>query len=247
MGRATLRTPTDLIPKLMPSAQFITRLTRGKPTLCLPSYPAAATTRETATSVRGASSTTVPFIFQRNNNARVSFRPQTLTVVSGSARSSHQTVNLFGLFSRKKKMAAPVTVQEVEAARDAWIAAVKKGSVDETVGCYDPDAGKLLGTVDLDGVRTGKDKIREYFVGFLETNYDTVVPNFPATIAEDDIQQLGDGTVAYSGYYTFDLGKGSTNKVANAKFTYIYRRGADGKLKILLHNSGFTPAGAVEK
>merc|ERR1711907_221012 len=235
MGRATLRTPTDLIPKLMPSAQFITRLTRGKPTLCLPSYPAAATTRETATSVRGASSTTVPFIFQRNNNARVSFRPQTLTVVSGSARSSHQTVNLFGLFSRKKKMAAPVTVQEVEAARDAWIAAVKKGSVDETVGCYDPDAGKLLGTVDLDGVRTGKDKIREYFVGFLATN------------AEGDIQQLGDGTVAYSGYYTFDLGKGSTNKVANAKFTYIYRRGADGKLKILLHNSGFTPAGAVEK
>merc|ERR1711907_489936 len=221
-------------PKLMPSAQFITRLTRGKPTLCLPSYPAAATTRETATSVRGASSTTVPFIFQRNNNARVSFRPQTLTVVSGSARSSHQTVNLFGLFSRKKKMAAPVTVQEVEAARDAWIAAVKKGSVDETVGCYDPDAGKLLGTVDLDGVRTGKDKIMEYFVGFLETNYDTEVPNFPATIA-------------YSGYYPFDLGKGSTNKVANAKFTYIYRRGADGKLKILLHNSGFTPAGAVEK
>ena len=182
-------------------------------------------------------------------------------------------------------MAAPVTVQEVEAARDAWIAAVKKGSVDETVGCYDPDAGKLLGTVDLDGerrlpppppkldtdqnilttpslsfyrstcvrarvrpgVRTGKDKIREYFVGFLETNYDTVVPNFPATIAEGDIQQLGDGTVAYSGYYTFDLGKGSTKKVANAKFTYIYRRGADGKLKILLHNSGFTPAGAVEK
>ena len=96
-------------------------------------------------------------------------------------------------------------------------------------------------------MRTGKDKIREYFVGFLETNYDTVVPNFPATIAEGDIQQLGDGTVAYSGYYTFDLGKGSTNKVANAKFTYIYRRSADGKLKILLHNSGFTPAGAVEK
>ncbi len=54
-------------------------------------------------------------------------------------------------------------------------------------------------------VRTGKDKIREYFVGFLQTNYDTVVPNFPATVAEGDIQQLGPDTVAYSGYYTFDL------------------------------------------
>ncbi len=41
--------------------------------------------------------------------------------------------------------------------------------------------------------------------------------------------------------------KDSAGKVANAKFTYIYRRGSDGKLKILLHNSGFTPAGAVAK
>ena len=97
------------------------------------------------------------------------------------------------------------------------------------------------------GVRSGKDKIREYFVGFLETNYDTVLPNFPPTIEEADLQQLGPGVVSYSGYYTFDLSKGTTNKVANAKFTYIYKRGRDGKLKILLHNSGFTPAGAVAK
>ena len=98
------------------------------------------------------------------------------------------------------------------------------------------------------GVRSGKDKIREYFVGFLETNYDTVLPNFPPTIEEADLQQLGPGVVSYSGYYTFDLSKGTTNKVANAKFTYIYKRSEDGSgLKILLHNSGFTPAGAVEK
>jgi len=141
----------------------------------------------------------------------------------------------------------PVSVKEVEEARDSWIAAVKKGSVDDTVALYDPVQGKLLGTVDLDDVRTGKDKIREYFVGFLQTNYDTVVPNFPATIADGDIQQLGPDTVAYSGYYKFDLAKDGAGKVANAKFTYIYRRGDDGKLKILLHNSGFTPAGAVAK
>ena len=186
----------------------------------------------------------------------------------------------------------PVTVKEVEEARDSWIAAVKKGSVDDTVALYDPDVGKLLGTVDLDGkqaqarfsssslprhrlwisiadkrefffsllfsfsssssfvrsdVRTGKDKIREYFVGFLQTSYDTVVPDFPATISEGDIQQLGPGVVAYSGYYRFDLSKNGAGKVANAKFTYIYKRGRDGKLKILLHNSGFIPAGAVAK
>ena len=45
----------------------------------------------------------------------------------------------------------PVSVKEVEEARDSWIAAVKKGSVDDTVALYDPVQGKLLGTVDLDG------------------------------------------------------------------------------------------------
>ena len=90
----------------------------------------------------------------------------------------------------------------------------------------------------LPGVRTGRDRIREYFVGFLA---DKVIPSFPAEIAEDDIQQLGDGVAAYSGYYTFYLSKGHTADVANAKFTYIYKKGADGKLKIILHNSGFTP------
>ncbi|QDZ25388.1 hypothetical protein HOP50_17g79280 [Chloropicon primus] len=228
-------------------------LTRGKPAaaaFCVPSLPQGSPHHHVSV-VRGASSR-ASFKHAKFGNSSTSlplftagrrFENSNSKVLGSTVNATRRS---FWPFSRKKKM-APVTVQEVEAARDAWIAAVRKGSVDETVGCYDPVEGKLLGTVDLGDVRTGKDKIREYFVGFLETNYDTVVPNFPATIAEGDIQQLGDGTVAYSGYYTFDLGKGSTNKVANAKFTYIYKRGDDGSLKILLHNSGFTPAGAVEK
>jgi len=53
--------------------------------------------------------------------------------------------------------------------------------------------------------------------------------------------------VAYSGYYRFGLSKDGKNKIANAKFTYIYKRDAEGQLKIVLHNSGFTPAGIEEK
>ena len=113
---------------------------------------------------------------------------------------------------------------------------------------FSPLGRSLARSLRATDVRTGKDLIHQYFVGFLETNYDTVVPNFPATIAEGDLQQLGPGVVAYSGYYTFDLSLKGSGKVANAKFTYIYKRDpASGKLKILLHNSGFTPAGAVAK
>ena len=32
-----------------------------------------------------------------------------------------------------------------------------------------------------------------------------------------------------------------------SRFTYIYKRDAEGQLKIVLHNSGFTPAGIEEK
>lgn len=54
-------------------------------------------------------------------------------------------------FGGGKMAKNPVSVKEVEEARDSWIAAVKKGSVDDTVALYDPVQGKLLGTVDLDG------------------------------------------------------------------------------------------------
>jgi hypothetical protein len=64
------------------------------------------------------------------------------------------------------------------------------------------------------------------------------------------VQWLGPGTVAYSGYYCLKLRKtnhhGETaERMACAKFTFVYRRDASGALRILLHNSGLTPAGIV--
>lgn len=148
--------------------------------------------------------------------------------------------------SAHASMANPVSVAEVEKARDAWIAAVASGSVADTVACYHPDKGKLLGTVDLGDARTGKAKITEYHEKFVGGN-DKVVPKFPTSIAEDELQQFGNGVVAYSGYYQFTLTKDGVDKEANAKFTYIWERGADGELKIILHNSGLTPAGVVTR
>jgi hypothetical protein len=64
------------------------------------------------------------------------------------------------------------------------------------------------------------------------------------------VQWLGPGTVAYSGYYCLKLRKTkhgeTTESMACAKFTFVYRRdAASGALRILLHNSGLTPAGIV--
>ena len=50
----------------------------------------------------------------------------------------------------------------------------------------------------------------------------------------------------YSGYYTFAMTKDGQTKDVHAKFTYIYRMTAQG-VKIVTHNSGITPTGAVEE
>ena len=91
-----------------------------------------------------------PALFQHhqqlsNSNKRV-FSLQKSSVRAPSVAVQGLRSALRGLMST-----GPVTVKEVEEARDSWIAAVKKGSVDDTVALYDPDVGKLLGTVDLDG------------------------------------------------------------------------------------------------
>jgi hypothetical protein len=62
------------------------------------------------------------------------------------------------------------------------------------------------------------------------------------------VQWLGPGTAAYSGYYCFKLRRRgeAAESMACAKFTFVYGRdAASGALRILLHNSGLTPAGIV--
>ncbi|CEM02078.1 unnamed protein product [Vitrella brassicaformis CCMP3155] len=144
-----------------------------------------------------------------------------------------------------------ISPAEVKRARDAWIEAVKTLNPDNVAKLYaTPDStgarGWLLGTVDTRAtyLRQNSDKIKEYFVGFLAK--DKIEPNFPETVTEDDIIQLGPGVVAYNGYYDFHFWKGGKQTCAHAKFTYIYQRNPKtGGLDIILHNSGLTPEGVT--
>ena len=70
-------------------------------------------------------------------------------------------------------------VASVKSTIQQWIDAVQALDVDKTVSLYDEHDGTLLGTVDIDDnkVRHGKERIKEYFVHFLDK--DAVKPCFP--------------------------------------------------------------------
>jgi len=139
-------------------------------------------------------------------------------------------------------MTEAISDQAVIKARDQWIRAVEAKDVDGVVELYAED-GILLGTVDTKetGPRKGRERIRNYFNHFLAN--DEVRAQFP----EDNQAEIRilDNIAFYSGYYTFRLTNNGQTKVANAKFTYVYRE-QEGQLQILLHNSGLTPEGMTE-
>jgi hypothetical protein len=137
---------------------------------------------------------------------------------------------------------------------------------------YDATHSRLLGTLDTaeTDVRCSGAAIREYFTSFLRERSLAVQPLFcdapgaplaplpplGSSCAEalcapppvGAVQRLGAGVAAYSGYYCFRLLRpGEAAPVlACAKFTFVYaREPAAGALRILLHNSGLTPAGVV--
>ena len=66
----------------------------------------------------------------------------------------------------------PVSVAEVTAARDAWIAAVQALDVEATTKLYDTDNVRLLGTVDTEDnkLRNNHGLIHEYFEHFLSND-----------------------------------------------------------------------------
>jgi len=140
----------------------------------------------------------------------------------------------------------PISVEEVSAARDAWVNAVQQLDVDGTTQLYDTENVRLLGTVDTEDnkLRNNHALIHEYFVHFLSN--DRIVAKFPE-VTDDNIIQLGPNHVIFSDYYTFELTKHGKTRMAKAKFSYVYRRktGHQGLL-IATHNSGITPEGIIE-
>lgn len=136
----------------------------------------------------------------------------------------------------------PITPEDVKHARDTWRAAVEARDVGAVLALYAGD-GRLLGTLDTADTdrRQRSYRIRDYFEQFLDR--EEIRVEFRRTVTSEDVVALGPGLAAYVGYYDFVLRGGGIEEVAKAKFTFVYRRGEDGRLEILIHNSGLTPEG----
>jgi len=142
---------------------------------------------------------------------------------------------------------AKITMSDVKTCIETWAKNAAARDIEATVGMYDPEMGRLLGTVDEaeSPRRTTIPMIREYFNGFLG-GHQAVKPMFPK-FDKDDVFFLSDNTAVYSGYYKFALTKEDVTKEVYAKFSYIVRKTPEHGVKIVTHNSGITPTGAVVK
>jgi len=142
---------------------------------------------------------------------------------------------------------AKMKLSDVEKCIGTWAKNAKARDIEATVGMYDPEMGRLLGTVDEAGSprRDTIAKIREYFEGFLG-GHQAVEPMFPK-FDKGDVFMLSDNTAVYSGYYKFALTKNDATKEVYAKFSYIVRKTPEYGVKIVTHNSGITPKGVNVK
>ena len=113
---------------------------------------------------------------------------------------------------------------------EMWNQALQTGDPDKVVACYAGDA-ILLPTVSAQ-VRHNHDEIRDYFVHFLAKK-----PY--GRITEQNIR-IFDNIAINSGLYTFTLTENGAQTDVAARFTFVYRKDADG-WSIIEHHSSILP------
>jgi uncharacterized protein (TIGR02246 family) len=125
---------------------------------------------------------------------------------------------------------------EVAATTQKWIDTVTSGKptvVDEVVAMYSPDA--ILWATVSEQKRDTPQEIRDYFEVFAKQ------PNLKAE-GYKPVIRVYDNVAINSGYYTFTYnGEGGQKKVVPARYTFVYRKGNDGKWLILDHHSSALP------
>ena len=97
-------------------------------------------------------------------------------------------------------------------------------------------AGDLsfLPTVSPEHIKDGS-STEDYFTAFVQKN--------PfGTITDDSVAVYDDGDAyLHSGLYTFDLGEGRKRAPTQARFSYVWKKSADGEYKITHHHSSVRP------
>jgi uncharacterized protein (TIGR02246 family) len=114
---------------------------------------------------------------------------------------------------------------------DKWNTALLTEDPDQVVACYAEDA-ILLPTVSAQ-VRHNHDEIRDYFVHFLAKK-----PT--GSIDEQNIRIFNDIAIN-SGRYTFSVTEDNQQSNVAARFTFVYRKNAQG-WQIIEHHSSVLPS-----
>ena len=95
------------------------------------------------------------------------------------------------------------------------------------------DENTFLPTLSAD-FKKGLQGAEEYFHHFLEKN--------PfGTVVEEEVQEINNNAYIHSGLYNFDVGPENNRTVAEARFTFVWRRKIGGKWKIAHHHSSLKP------
>jgi uncharacterized protein (TIGR02246 family) len=124
---------------------------------------------------------------------------------------------------------------EIRRCLDQWIEAINRGSINLVGALYEPDA-VLLGTFAPQPLTTPEGR-QEYFIRFKART------NMEATIDQCSIEAFGDDVGAASGLYTFSFeGETGAQETVKARFTFVYRRFAQGSWLIVMHHSSVVPA-----
>lgn len=80
----------------------------------------------------------------------------------------------------------------------------------------------------------GISEAEEYFIHFLEKNP-------VADIKEQSIQVISDDVYLHSGIYDFEIGRDGEKQIVQARFSYVWKKDASGKWKIIHHHSSLKP------
>jgi len=113
-----------------------------------------------------------------------------------------------------------------------WNAALQTKDPKKVAELYAED-NTFLPTLSPD-FKKGIAQAESYFVHFLEKN-----PN--GKILSEEVQPMGENYYLHSGMYNFEIGPDGERAIAEARFSYVWRKEGNGEWKIIHHHSSLKP------
>jgi uncharacterized protein (TIGR02246 family) len=115
-----------------------------------------------------------------------------------------------------------------------WNSALQTRCPKEVAGFYIADATFLPTTSGE--FKEGQYGAEEYFENFL-------IKNPTGKIIQEEVQILGTDGYLHSGMYNFEVGPIDDRQVAEARFSFIWKKDNQGEWKIVHHHSSAKPKG----